>query len=481
LSPENRFAIAASTNSRFTTPTMPPGISYARKPYTKCMPLWLFILFLMLFTFTHSHLFTQPDNPALTRSQFERMIASSIFLDGAANLKPAWSNITAPASKDTWEVIQTECTHAVDNDFFPLECYTDWALAAHWFGELETATNLVHEMRIANPTNSLTKALILAEPPDQNSLRLLEDLSEQNLADWKQLYLLHHLDEETNYLEEIWLSGNLLYTRNFLVTILLWPLLVVGACAILWILIRKPFKQPSCLDTFRFFSLWKSRRVLGLFIGGFALGGVMFYASAYIPAYTMPAWSISSMFSYAVFLGTPTVVLLDALTPGPKAALRLFGLHRSPYSKKALVLTSFATFTVCWAYSYVQGTIELWIGVNDVRDWLSMEALDSHWALLNSLFAAVIVAPICEEICCRGFLFNAFRNRWGSVWGAVFSSAVFASYHGYAIGGWISVFVFGMILCGVYRRVGTLWPCILTHALFNLVLTLYVWANYSFV
>ncbi len=85
-----------------------------------------------------------------------------------------------------------------------------------------------------------------------------------------------------------------------------------------------------------------------------------------------------------------------------------------------------------------------------------------------SLFALVIVPAVLEEVVFRGFMFSAMATRWGTVGGAVASSALFALAHGQ----WNAIvytFVLGLLLCLMYRRLGSIWPGMLLHAINNYI------------
>ncbi|QDU32311.1 CAAX amino terminal protease self- immunity [Poriferisphaera corsica] len=97
--------------------------------------------------------------------------------------------------------------------------------------------------------------------------------------------------------------------------------------------------------------------------------------------------------------------------------------------------------------------------------------------------SAIVVAPIVEEVLFRGAmqttLFNllirghADDKRMELIvrWGVVFVSAiVFMSIHMSAVPSWqplVGHFTLGLILAWLYERRGSLWPCIILHALFN--------------
>ena len=92
-------------------------------------------------------------------------------------------------------------------------------------------------------------------------------------------------------------------------------------------------------------------------------------------------------------------------------------------------------------------------------------------AILTSL-DAVVGAPVVEEIIFRGLLFAGLFSRWGFWPGALGSSIVFASVHGYELEGSISVLTTGIFLCWLYARTGRLWAPMLAHGLLNAIVVL---------
>jgi len=90
-------------------------------------------------------------------------------------------------------------------------------------------------------------------------------------------------------------------------------------------------------------------------------------------------------------------------------------------------------------------------------------SLDSPvWLIL----AAVIVAPIVEEIFFRGFLFQGFRKKYGWVNSMLLRSAIFAAAHLDPVS-LIPTFILGIVLAYVYHRSNSVWPGILLHFLIN--------------
>jgi membrane protease YdiL (CAAX protease family) len=88
--------------------------------------------------------------------------------------------------------------------------------------------------------------------------------------------------------------------------------------------------------------------------------------------------------------------------------------------------------------------------------------------------AAVVVAPVVEEIFFRGFLFQGFRKRYGWLPALLLSSFIFAAAH-LDLASLIPTFILGIILTYVYHRSNSLWPGIIIHFLINATSTLAVY------
>lgn len=87
------------------------------------------------------------------------------------------------------------------------------------------------------------------------------------------------------------------------------------------------------------------------------------------------------------------------------------------------------------------------------------------WLLAGFFFAAVVVAPIVEEVLFRGLLHNALRVRVGRA-AILVSSGLFAVTHLYIIN-FLPVFALGVLLAWLYERRGSLWAPIVAHAFAN--------------
>jgi uncharacterized protein len=97
------------------------------------------------------------------------------------------------------------------------------------------------------------------------------------------------------------------------------------------------------------------------------------------------------------------------------------------------------------------------------------------WGAVAFFFAAVIVAPVVEELFFRGLFFRALRDRYGFWVGALGSGLLFGLFHA-GVGDLaqnvmlqIVIGSFGVVLAAIYEWRGSLGANIATHAAFNLV------------
>ncbi|MCI0651494.1 MAG: CPBP family intramembrane metalloprotease [Planctomycetes bacterium] len=83
-------------------------------------------------------------------------------------------------------------------------------------------------------------------------------------------------------------------------------------------------------------------------------------------------------------------------------------------------------------------------------------------------FAAVVVAPLTEEILFRGIIYRALAMHAGALPAASLSGLLFALVH-FNVRSFLPLAVLGMALALVFQRTGSLWPVIVLHGSFNLV------------
>jgi len=84
----------------------------------------------------------------------------------------------------------------------------------------------------------------------------------------------------------------------------------------------------------------------------------------------------------------------------------------------------------------------------------------------------LLASAFREEVFCRAYLCSRFRDfGLNSIQTMILSAMMFASYHIYQ--GWAYLpthFIFGLIFAGVFLKYRALWPLIVAHTTYNLVL-----------
>lgn len=87
--------------------------------------------------------------------------------------------------------------------------------------------------------------------------------------------------------------------------------------------------------------------------------------------------------------------------------------------------------------------------------------------------AAVIMAPIGEEVCFRGFVYRILRSRAGVWAAAIASGCLFGAVHASLVQ-FLSLAFFGVVQCLLYERCRTLTIPMAVHAVFNSLSVLFI-------
>lgn len=114
------------------------------------------------------------------------------------------------------------------------------------------------------------------------------------------------------------------------------------------------------------------------------------------------------------------------------------------------------------------GMIILFLPENWVKQFnQTNEMVESSNGAL-AFFAVVILAPVFEEILCRGLILNTLRKSMPRWWAIVLSSAIFGIIHGNPIQ-FIYATAIGILLGWLYTKFDSIWIPMLCHLTFNLM------------
>jgi uncharacterized protein len=117
-------------------------------------------------------------------------------------------------------------------------------------------------------------------------------------------------------------------------------------------------------------------------------------------------------------------------------------------------------------YQYVITFFHLNLQTND--QVLLQEGRNMPYTTYATLLVAVFVAPFCEEIFFRGFIFMGLRSAMPVGVAIVASAFLFAVAHA-DLGSFAVLFIIGIVLAFIRWRTRSLWPGIFLHMLNNAI------------
>lgn len=192
-------------------------------------------------------------------------------------------------------------------------------------------------------------------------------------------------------------------------------------------------------------------------------GGIILALSGNIDDPPPAALIIATIVQDVIVIGAALVFAGMTARPAPWQ----FGLRATPFWRATgwtvLAYVGFIAVSAVWA-----------LALNiDEQDNLPDElgARDSVTAMLAVAFLVTVIAPLAEEFFFRGYFFPALR-RWGGFWpAATINGVMFGAIHfGSAPAEFlVPLAILGFALCALYQVTGSLYPCIVLHAINNCV------------
>jgi CAAX protease family protein len=155
-----------------------------------------------------------------------------------------------------------------------------------------------------------------------------------------------------------------------------------------------------------------------------------------------------------------------SIKPHALLALQSLGFRRYSIGRSLfwIVVLMLIIFGINTLYSYLITVLHLNVQTND--QLILQQSKVAPLTTYATLFAAVVIAPFCEEAFFRGFVFPGLRRGMSVGWAILVSSLLFAVAHADP-GSFPVLFVIGLALAFLRWRTRSLWPCILLHMLNN--------------
>ena len=166
----------------------------------------------------------------------------------------------------------------------------------------------------------------------------------------------------------------------------------------------------------------------------------------------------------AVLMGAVQVALVWALgLRSRRPAFRLIGLCRSRRSRPVTVVATLAAMAGSVGFSQLYVMAVTFLGWEKLLpEPPPADIILPGGLALFSLVALAVWTPLAEEAFFRGFVMSGLVNRWGFAVGLTASAAVFAALH-FSLQNLLPIFVIGLLLGGLYRGTGSIWPGVFFH------------------
>lgn len=171
---------------------------------------------------------------------------------------------------------------------------------------------------------------------------------------------------------------------------------------------------------------------------------------------------VDTVLQDAIFVATAVVLARSGLR---KVSSAQFGLLKTPRWRAAgLVVLTFGVFlliSLIWAALIETKTTERLLEQLGTNEGTAL--------LIGSAALTCVVAPICEELLFRGFVFTSLRNLRGPWVAAVITGLLFGAVHATSapVVYLLPLAVLGFLLCVLYRATGSLYACMAAHCLNN--------------
>jgi uncharacterized protein len=211
---------------------------------------------------------------------------------------------------------------------------------------------------------------------------------------------------------------------------------------------------------------WTSVLALIAALGGALAGGLVVYLVALIAGANLddppPAVDITAtVLQDAAFVGAALIFASMVARPRPWH----FGLRETPIGPAiGCVIAGYVVFI-----GFAAGWSAL-LDLHESDDVVKQLGADqSTIALVAVTILVCVVAPLAEEFFFRGYFFGALRN-WRGVWpAAIITGIFFGGIHAGSapVGFLVPLAFFGFVLCLIYDRTRSLYPCIALHCINN--------------
>lgn len=146
---------------------------------------------------------------------------------------------------------------------------------------------------------------------------------------------------------------------------------------------------------------------------------------------------------------------------------KLVGLARAPRASDfAVAVPAYVVYFVLALAAFVAISLLLPQSTLDQAQDLGINAPSTLSEYVLTFIMLVVLPPIFEEILLRGYVFGTLRMAIAPFASALITSTLFGLAHG-QVNLFIDTFMLSLVLCYVRERTGSIWACMIIHAIKN--------------
>jgi membrane protease YdiL (CAAX protease family) len=178
---------------------------------------------------------------------------------------------------------------------------------------------------------------------------------------------------------------------------------------------------------------------------------------------------ITSALIEAIFLIPPLYHALRTRARGASIwqGIQALGLRGFQPARAGLLFVAGAVAYLVFSQLYGM------LNISTNADALRRQALYAPYTTVATLLVAVTVAPVCEEIFFRGYVFPVVARAL-PMWAAILVTSIFFGAVHADLGSFVPLVAIGVVLAVLRWRTTSLWPGMLFHALNNGFAAVYV-------
>lgn len=215
----------------------------------------------------------------------------------------------------------------------------------------------------------------------------------------------------------------------------------------MWLLNKKIF----------FPRIWQSILLVGAGVGFQLVSGLIIGVFVVITRSNIDDTMIAAL------VASPICTLLAALLGIYLSKIPLKKYIANKLESKIKLLYCFLLFLGVYFMSLlIGGILETFIPSNDSLNSVFIQGFNSWIGVL----AIVVLAPIFEELLFRGVILRGFLKNYGPMTSVIMTAVLFGVFHFNPIQS-ITAAILGLALGWMFIKTGSLWVCMLFHALYN--------------